>query len=89
MQEKQKFEKIRYGYKIIGNQLILDNYLITDFKNKYRDQEVEIFLYLPEGTLLKPDNSVQDYDNSDDSFSIYILALMTTSIKLEILKLNA
>jgi len=46
----------------------LDNYLISDFKNKYRDQEVEIFLYLPEGTILKPDNSVQDYDSSDDSF---------------------
>ncbi|PWA05922.1 PspC domain-containing protein [Flavobacterium psychrotolerans] len=61
-------EKIRYGYKIIGNQLILDNYLLTDFKNKYRDQEVELFLYVPEGTLLKPDSSVQDYDDSDDSF---------------------
>jgi phage shock protein PspC (stress-responsive transcriptional regulator) len=61
-------ETIKYGYKIVGNQLILDNYLLTDFKNKYRDQEVELFLYLPEGTLLKPDSSVQDYDNSDDSF---------------------
>jgi hypothetical protein len=61
-------EKIKYGYKIVGNHLILDNYLLTDFKNKYRNQEVEIFLYLPEGTLLKPDSSVQDYDNSDDSF---------------------
>jgi phage shock protein PspC (stress-responsive transcriptional regulator) len=61
-------EKIKYGYSIVGNKILLDNYLITDFKNKYRDQEVEIFLYLPEGTLLKPDNSVQDYDSSDDSF---------------------
>lgn len=61
-------EKIKYGYSIVGNKILLDNYLISDFKNKYRDQEVEIFLYLPEGTLLKPDNSVQDYDSSDDSF---------------------
>lgn len=61
-------ETIKYGYKIVGNNLILDNYLLTDFKNKYRDQEVELFLYLPKGTLLKPDSSVQDYDNSDDSF---------------------
>ena len=61
-------ETIKYGYKIVGNHLILDNYLLTDFKNKYRDQEVELFLYVPEGTLLKPDSSVQDYDNSDDSF---------------------
>lgn len=65
---KATAEKIKYGYQIIGNQLILDNYLLTDVKNKYRDQEVEIFLYLPEGTILKPDSTVEDYDNSDDSF---------------------
>jgi hypothetical protein len=38
-------------HTIIGNQLILDNYLLTDLKNKFRDQEIEITLYLPKGTL--------------------------------------
>ncbi len=61
-------DKIKYGFKIVGNQLILDNYLITDFKNKYRDQEVQLLLYLPEGTFFKPDNSVKEYDESDNSF---------------------
>lgn len=65
---KKRSEAIRYGYKIIGNQLILDNYLITDAKNKFRDQEIEITLFLPEGTLFKTDSSVQDYDWSDDDF---------------------
>ena len=65
---KKRAEEIKYGYKIIGNQLILDNYLLTDLKNKYRDQEVEITLFLPQGTLLKVDSSVQDYDRSDDDF---------------------
>ena len=65
---KKRAEKIKYAIKIEGNQLILDNYLLTEVSNKFRDQEVEIFLYLPEGTLLKPDSSVQDYDRSDDSF---------------------
>ena len=65
---KKTAEKIKYGYKMEGNHLILDNYLLTDFKNKYRDQEVEIYLYLPIGTLLKPDSSIQDYDDSDDSY---------------------
>ncbi len=65
---KKTAEKIKYGYKIQGNHLILDNYLLTEFKNKYRDQEVEIYLYLPQGTLLKPDSSLQDYDDSDDSY---------------------
>jgi phage shock protein PspC (stress-responsive transcriptional regulator) len=65
---KQRAEKIKYAIKIEGNHLILDNYLLTEVSNKFRDQEVEVFLYLPEGTLLKPDASVQNYDNSDDSF---------------------
>lgn len=65
---KKRSEAIRYGYKIIENQLILDNYLITDSKNKFRDQEIEITLYLPEGTLFKADSSVQNYDWSNDDF---------------------
>ncbi len=65
---KQTADKIRYGYKIAGNQLILDNYLLTEFTNKYRDQEVELFLYLPVGTFIKPDSSIQNYDSSDDAF---------------------
>ena len=65
---KKRAEKINYNVEIRGNQLILDNYFLTDVKNKFRDQEVEIYLYLPEGQLFKPDASVQDYDDSDDSF---------------------
>ena len=60
-------EKIRYTFEIKGNTLLLDNYLLTDVSNRFRNQEVEIYLYLPEGTLLKPDVSVQHFDNSDDS----------------------
>lgn len=60
--------KIKYGFKIIGNQLILDNYLITELKDKYRDQKVEINLYLPKGTFFKVNSSVKNYDFSDNSF---------------------
>ena len=66
---KLRAEKINYAFKIEGNQLIFDNYLVTDLKNKYRDQEVEIFLYLPEGVIFKPETkSVRNYDRTDNSF---------------------
>jgi phage shock protein PspC (stress-responsive transcriptional regulator) len=65
---KKRAEAIKYSYKIVGNQLIFDNYLITDLKNKFRDQEIEITLYLPEGTLFKTDSSVENYDRSNDEF---------------------
>jgi uncharacterized membrane protein YphA (DoxX/SURF4 family) len=65
---KKRAEKIKYAYKIIGNQLILDNYLLTELKEKFRDQEVEITLFLPKETLFKADSSIQDYDRSDDEY---------------------
>ena len=65
---KNRAEKIKYGYKIVGNQLILDNYLITELKNKYRDQKIGIKLYLPKGTLFKMNSSMKNFDYSDNSF---------------------
>lgn len=65
---RKRAEKINYNVKIEGNNLILDNYLITGSENKFRKQKVELYLYLPEGVNLKPDNSVQDYDNTDNDF---------------------
>ena len=43
---------INYGYEIQGNTIILDDFLTTAKENKYRDQEVRIYLYLPVGTVL-------------------------------------
>jgi phage shock protein PspC (stress-responsive transcriptional regulator) len=65
---KNRAAKIEYSYKIEGNNLILDNYFITDFSNKSRGQEVRIYLYLPKGTLFRPDASLQEYDESDNDF---------------------
>lgn len=65
---KKRAEKINYKFQISGNQLLLDNYFLTDVKNKFRGQEVDIYLYVPEGQLIKPDSSVRDYYNSDDNF---------------------
>jgi phage shock protein PspC (stress-responsive transcriptional regulator) len=65
---KQRAEKINYNIQVNGNHLILDNYFLTDIKNKFRGQEVDVYLYLPEGQLFKPDASVQDYDDSENEF---------------------
>ncbi len=65
---KKRAKKIKFSYKIDGNKLILDNYLLTEISNKFRDQHVEVFLYLPEGTYFKPDSSLENYDRSDNDF---------------------
>jgi len=68
---KKRSEAILYKYSFVGNKLILDNYLITDSKNKFRDQEVEITLFLPIGTLVKPDDSMSNYDRTDSDFFLW------------------
>jgi phage shock protein PspC (stress-responsive transcriptional regulator) len=57
----QRAQKIKYSYKIVGNELILDNYFITETKNKFRSQMVEVYLYLPEGIVYYPNENVKDY----------------------------
>jgi phage shock protein PspC (stress-responsive transcriptional regulator) len=64
---KTRAEKINYRFEIQGNKINLDNYLTTDFKNKYRDQEVHIYLYLPNGFVIFPDESISDYLSSNNS----------------------
>lgn len=65
---RKRAEKIKYNFKFEGNTLTLDNYLLTDLANKYRNQKVEIYLYLPEGTVFQCDDSVKEFDNSDNGF---------------------
>lgn len=68
---KQRAEKIKYSYKVIGNQLVFDNYLLTETKEKFRDQEIEITLFLPLGTLLKMDESMRHYDRTDGDYFLW------------------
>lgn len=65
---KQRASNIEYKFKIEGNKIILDNYFLTEVKNKFRGQEVMIYLYLPKGTYFKTDESVEDFDSSDNDF---------------------
>ena len=68
---KKRAEKIKYSYKIAGNQLILDNYLLTDLKDKFRNQEIEITLFLPKGSLFKMDQSMRNYDRTDGDYFLW------------------
>lgn len=68
---RKRAEKIKYSYQVQGNQLILDNYLLNEVGNKFRAQHIELFLYLPKGTFIKADHSMEYYDYSDsDVFEV-------------------
>ena len=64
---KNRAKNIIYKYDIQENIINLDNYFVTDRNNKYRDQEVHIYLYLPNSTIIYADESIANYITSQNS----------------------
>jgi phage shock protein PspC (stress-responsive transcriptional regulator) len=71
-------EKINYDYSFQGNTLLLDNFLTTNDRSKFNDQEVRVNLYLPVGTKLAYNGSSKrlwtiraETDRSSDYFEKY------------------
>ncbi len=69
---KNRAQKIVYNFEIQGNIINLDNYFLTDRNNKFRDQEVHIYLYIPKGTIIYPNETISDYlSNHNSDIDIY------------------
>jgi len=62
---KNRAEAIDYNYMIENNTLTLDGYFTTSVEQKYRDQEIEFIIYLPEGTILWADENTYSYHRND------------------------
>jgi hypothetical protein len=58
---KERAEKITYNYRINNNRLELDSYLTTDFENKFRDQQIEVTLHVPNGMILFIDKNTHSF----------------------------
>tara|TARA_R110002096_G_scaffold225391_2_gene414615 strand:+ start:1669 stop:3489 length:1821 start_codon:yes stop_codon:yes gene_type:complete len=59
----ERAKNIIYNYELKNNTLFLDSYLTTNPKNKFSDQEVDIILYLPEGTVINFNNNTESFLN--------------------------
>jgi hypothetical protein len=58
---RQNAEKIQYKYTIQDNQLILDAFFLSDLKNIFKEEEIEITLFIPETTPIYFDNSIKNF----------------------------
>ena len=56
---------INYGFTMENNVLALDSYLTSNTQDKYHDQQVEVTLYLPEGTTLYANKNTYNYHSND------------------------
>ena len=61
---KERAVAVEYNYTFSNNELLLDSYFLTDAKNKFRDQEVEIILYLPEGSIVNTDGNTYSFHSN-------------------------
>ncbi|RXP58558.1 PspC domain-containing protein [Lutibacter sp. HS1-25] len=65
-------ESIEYEFNITDKNLLLNGYFLSNFNNKFKDQLVDITIYLPINTVLYLDNSTKSYlDNVQNVQNIY------------------
>ncbi|MDR5589972.1 PspC domain-containing protein [Christiangramia sp. SM2212] len=65
---KERAENINYSTSLVGNELLLDGYLTSDSKFGYRDQEVQVTVFLPEGTTLYADDNTYSFHSNQDYY---------------------
>ncbi|CAL65965.1 PspC domain-containing protein [Christiangramia forsetii] len=65
---KERAQNINYSTSLRGNELLLDGYLTADSKYGYRDQEVQVTLFLPEGTTLYADDNTYSFHRNQEYY---------------------
>lgn len=63
---KERAQNIDYNTSFSGNELLLNSFFTSPAEFKYRDQEVKVTLYLPEGTTLFADNNTSTFHRNTD-----------------------
>ena len=61
LKARERAKMISYGYTLQPDEIVLDDHLTTPLSNKARDQEVTTTIYIPEGKILKMDESTRGH----------------------------
>ncbi len=65
---RERAQNINYSTSLVGNRLFLDDYFTSDANYKYRDQEVQVTLYVPEGTVLYADDNTYSFHRNSSYY---------------------
>ncbi|WP_298780961.1 PspC domain-containing protein [uncultured Polaribacter sp.] len=57
-------KKIDYKYEVIDNTIILDAYYLSAYKNLWKDEEINVTIYVPENIVLYFDYSTKNFLNN-------------------------
>lgn len=58
---KKRAEAIEYSYKYQNNSLNLNGFFTTNPDNKFRDQQIELTIFVPEGTVIFSSENTTSY----------------------------
>ncbi len=59
--------KILYDYKLLGNDLLLNGYFLTEIENKFKEQTILVHLYLPINQTVYLDKSTRSFLSDIDN----------------------
>ncbi|HSP39932.1 MAG TPA: PspC domain-containing protein [Gillisia sp.] len=65
---RDRAERINYNTTFSDGKLSLDSFLTSDAKNHFREQEVRVTIYLPEGSTLYADSNISSFHRSSDYY---------------------
>jgi len=65
---RTRAKDINYQYTLEKNTLSLNNYFLASAEQKYNSQEVEVTLYVPEGTVIYADENTYYYHRNSDYY---------------------
>ncbi|NLP58247.1 PspC domain-containing protein [Lutibacter sp. B1] len=54
-------EAIEYQFNLNNKDLLLNGYFLTDFKNKFKEEMIDITIYLPENSIIYLDSSTNTF----------------------------
>lgn len=65
-------KKIKYNYEVLDNTLVLDAFFLSDFKNMWKDEEINITLFIPKDITVYFDHSTKNFlSNVGNDADIY------------------
>ncbi len=66
---KKRAEAIEYNFQVENNILNLDGFFITEPENKFRNQQIEMTIFVPEGTVIFSEENTVSYYSFDSNFN--------------------
>ena len=58
---RENAENINYSFEKLNDELLLNGYLLTDTRNVFRDQDLQVTLYIPENQVVYLDESTRSF----------------------------